>query len=60
MKVGDLVKRKRAIYENNSFLSSNPGIIIERNRYLVIVKWTDIVLPKYTAPQSLEVISESR
>ncbi len=60
MKVGDLVKRKRAIYEDNKYLSSNVGVVVDYDRTLARVKWMNVDIAKWINPANVEIINESR
>ena len=60
MKVGDLVKRKRAVYEDDKYLNSNVGVIVDYDRTLARVKWMNVDIAKWINPANVEVINESR
>ena len=60
MKVGDLVKRKRATCEDDKHLSLNVGVVVDWDGILARVKWTNFGIAKWIDPADVEVISESR
>jgi len=60
MKIGDLVKRKRAIYEDGKYLNSNVGIVVDYDRTLARVKWMNVDIAKWINPANVEIINESR
>ena len=60
MKVGDLVKRKRAVYEDDKYLNSNVGVIVDYDRTLARVKWMNVDIAKWINTAKVEVINERR
>jgi len=60
VKVGDLVKRKRAVYEDNKYLNSNVGLIVKYDRTLACVKWITRERALWIDPNNIEIINESR
>jgi len=60
VKIGDMVKRKRAIYEDDKYLNSNVGVIVDYDGTLARVKWMNVDIAKWINPANVEVINESR